>query len=144
MPLSHPVARFAEKLRGRGVWLVASWAVRAPPPAMPSDALLLGVSLRERHTLWPWSETRWRWVDAAMEGVTAHRWFIDTPSLARALSGAARVRSVADPHVERWLAPLAELDPAPALFPSVPRPCTSFSQWWTRATRGLHHAQELL
>jgi hypothetical protein len=26
----------------------------------------------------------------------------------------------------------------------VPRPCGSFSQWWTRATRGLQQAGELL
>ncbi|MEY3271953.1 MAG: hypothetical protein RLZZ341_854, partial [Pseudomonadota bacterium] len=28
--------------------------------------------------------------------------------------------------------------------PPVPRPCGSFSQWWTRATRGLQQAGELL
>ena len=39
---------------------------------------------------------------------------------------------------------LARLGAAPALFPPVQRHCTSFSQWWTRSTRGLQHAQELL
>jgi len=54
------------------------------------------------------------------------------------------VRSVADPHISRWLEPLARLDDAPALFPTVERHCTSFSQWWTRATRGLKQATDLL
>jgi len=61
-----------------------------------------------------------------------------------ALSGAARVRSVDDPHVTRWLERVAQLDPAPALFPAVERHCDSFSQWWTRATRRLQRAEELL
>jgi deoxyribodipyrimidine photo-lyase len=30
------------------------------------------------------------------------------------------------------------------LFPEVDRPCSSFSQWWTRTTRGLKLASELL
>jgi deoxyribodipyrimidine photo-lyase len=144
LPIQVPDTSILEQIQGREVWLVHPWALRAPPPDLLDDALLLGVYLREYHTLWPWSEARWRWVDTAMASVTAQRWFIDAPALARALCGAARVRSVADPHIERWLAPLAQLDAAPALFPSVPRPCASFSQWWTRATRGLHHARELL
>jgi deoxyribodipyrimidine photo-lyase len=36
------------------------------------------------------------------------------------------------------------LDAAPTLFPQVERRCSSFSQWWTRATRGLQRAGELL
>jgi deoxyribodipyrimidine photo-lyase len=54
------------------------------------------------------------------------------------------VRSVADPHLSRWLHPIAQLEDAPLLFPTVERRCTSFSQWWTRATRGLQQAEQLL
>jgi deoxyribodipyrimidine photo-lyase len=39
---------------------------------------------------------------------------------------------------------VARLEAAPTLFPTLERRCTSFSQWWTRATRGLRHAGELL
>jgi deoxyribodipyrimidine photo-lyase len=60
------------------------------------------------------------------------------------LAGAASVRSVDDPHITPWLDDLAQLDAAPALFAPVDRPCSSFSQWWTRTTRGLKQAQELL
>lgn len=78
-----------------------------------------------------------------MREVAAKRWFIDVPGLEVALKGAARVHAVANPHITRWLKPLAELDPEPALFPRVEQRCQSFSQWWTRATRGYHRAEEL-
>ena len=131
-------------MAGREVWLVHPWALRAPPADLPPDAVVLGVYPREHHAQWPWPEARWRWVDAAMAEVTPLRCCIDAPALARALGAARRVRSVADPHITPWLAPLAQLDAEPALFPLVERRCPSFSQWWTRATRGLVQAEELL
>jgi deoxyribodipyrimidine photo-lyase len=33
---------------------------------------------------------------------------------------------------------------APALFPPVAERCDSFSRWWSRATRGLQAATDLL
>jgi len=133
-----------KRLRGREVWLVHPWALRAPPPDLPASALVIGLYLREHHATWPWPEARWRWVDTAMAGVTGERWLVDTPGLQRLLASASRVRSVDDPHITRWLYPLAQLDAAPALFPQVDRPCSSFSQWWTRATRGMTDARGLL
>ncbi len=79
-----------------------------------------------------------------MAAVAAERWFVDATGLAPALAGAARVRTVDDPHLTRWLKRVARLNAAPTLFPLVERRCTSFSQRWTRATRGLRHAGELL
>jgi deoxyribodipyrimidine photo-lyase len=79
-----------------------------------------------------------------MAAVAPVRWHTDAQGLARALAGATRVRSVADPHLSRWLHPIAQLDDAPLLFPTVERRCTSFSQWWTRTTRGLQKAEQLL
>lgn len=142
--LRAPDAAMAQRVQGRQVWLVHPWALRAPPADLPPDALKIGVYLREHHAAWPWPQARWRWVDHAMAAQTELRWFTDSASLASALQGATQVRSVADPHLTHWLQPLAQLDPAPALFAPVARRCTSFSQWWTRTTRGLHHAQELL
>ncbi len=132
------------RLRGREVWLVHPWALRAPPAGVPPDTEIIGVYLQEHHAAWPWPQARWRWVDAAMAQVAPKRCFMPARDLAAALAGARCVRSVADPHVSRWLAPLAHLDPAPALFPAVDRRCGSFSQWWARATRGLGEAQELM
>jgi deoxyribodipyrimidine photo-lyase len=143
LELHAPDAASAERLRGREVWLVHPWALRAPPD-LPDGAVLIGLYLREHHTAWPWPEARWRWVDAAMAALTPQRWFVDATGLATALAGAARVRSVDDPHLTRWLGRVARLDAAPTLFPLVERRCESFSQWWTRATRGLQHAEELL
>jgi deoxyribodipyrimidine photo-lyase len=131
-------------MAGREVWLVHPWALRASPADLPPDAVVRGVYPREHHAQWPWPEARWRWVDAAMADVTPLRCCIDAPALGRALGAARRVRSVADPHITPWLAPLAQLDAEPALFPLVERRCPSFSQWWTRATRGLVQAEELL
>jgi len=139
-----PDAQTHAQLAGRAVWLVHPWALRPPPPDVPSDALVLGVYLHEHHRQWPWPLARWQWVDAAMAQLTQRRWVIDAPGLVTALAGAASVRSVADPHATRWLEGIAQLDPAPALFPAVEQPCRSFSQWWTRATRGMARAEELL
>jgi len=142
--LRAPGAATAQRLRGREVWLVHPWALRAPPGDLPPGTAVIGVYLRDHHLAWPWPDARWRWVDAAMAAVAPERWHVDAAALATALASAARVRSVDDPHLTRWLQPVAQLDAAPRLFPKVDRPCDSFSQWWTRATRGLQHAQGLL
>ena len=144
LQLFAPDAAAVDRLQGREVWLVHPWALRAPPADLPQDAVLVGLYLREYHTAWPWPEARWRWVDRAMTAVAKQRWWVDAAGLAHAHAGAARVRSVADPHITRWLQPLAHLDAAPTLFPRVDRQCASFSQWWKHATRGLHEARELL
>jgi deoxyribodipyrimidine photo-lyase len=133
----------AERLAGREVWLVHPWSLRAPAPDA-ADAVILGVCVAEQHAAWPWPAARWRWVAAAMDEVAPQRVFAAAGMLASLLAGAARVRSVDDPHVNRWLHPLARLDPAPALFPPVTRRCDSFTQWWRRATEGRYRASELL
>ena len=142
--LAGPDAGTAERLRGREVWLVHPWALRAPPVGVPADVVCIGLYLHEHHAAWPWPAARWRWVDAAMAAVTSERWHTGRTGAALALASAARVRSVDDPHLTRWLKPLARLDAAPMLFPAVERHCSSFSQWWTRATRGSQQAGELL
>jgi deoxyribodipyrimidine photo-lyase len=142
--LRQPDAGSVDKLRGREVWLVHPWALRAPPADANEQAVVIGVYVREYHQAWPWPEARWRWVDAAMAEVAAERWIVDTAALSAALAGASRVRSVDDPHLARWLHRVARLQAAPALFPPVHRRCESFSRWWSCATRGLQHAEELL
>lgn len=142
--LHAPDGAAAQRLRGREVWLVHPWALHAPPQDLPDGAAVIGLYLREHHAAWPWPAARWRWVDAAMAAVAPQRWVVDAVGLAGALAGAARVRSVADPHLVRRLERVARLEPAPALFAPVEQRCTSFSQWWTRATRGLTKAEELL
>jgi deoxyribodipyrimidine photo-lyase len=142
--LGPPDAHTAARLRGREVWLVHPWAIRPPPADVPADAVLIGLYLDEHHRHWPWSAARWQWVDDAMAALAPERWFASAEQAGAALAGAASVRSVDDPHLTRWLKRLARLDAAPTLFPLVERRCSSFSPWWTRATRGLQRAGELL
>jgi deoxyribodipyrimidine photo-lyase len=142
--LTAPEAAAAERLRGREVWLVHPWALRAPPADFAADGVCIGLYLTEQHEAWPWPAARWQWVDDAMAAVATERWSCSTAQAAAALTGAARVRSVDDPHLTRWLKRLARLDAAPTLFPLVERRCSSFSQWWTRATRDVQRAEELL
>lgn len=68
----------------------------------------------------------------------------DAATIGNALAGARRVRSVDEPHLAPWLARWAECVAAPALFPAVAVRCDSFSQWWSRASRGVQSAAGLL
>ena len=144
LELRAPTASAVDRLRGREVWLVHPWALRAAPADLPDDTIIIGVYPQEHHAVWPWPESRWRWVDAAMAAVAPERWYVGSACLAEVLAAAACVRSVDDPHLTQWLARVAQLQPAPALFPVVERRCDSFSQWWTRTTRGIKRADELL
>ena len=119
-------------------------SLRPAPPDFAPDGVCIGLYLDEHHRHWPWPAERWRWVDDAMAAVAPERWHATREQAAAALAGAARVRTVDDPHLTRWLKTIARLDAAPTLFPLVERRCSSFSQWWTRATRGLNRAGELL
>ena len=140
----EPTAADLELIAGRDVWLVHPWALRQPPAGLADNSVVIGVYLRDYHQAWPWSDTRWRWVDAAMSELTPHRWLISVDQLAVALKSAMRVRSVDDLHVRHLVKNLAELVPAPMLFSSIDRRCSSFSHWWKQTTRGLTQAEELL
>ena len=77
-------------------------------------------------------------------------WHDDAQAIGAALQAARSVRIASDPHLAPWLAAWAKsgvrlaVDTPPALFPPVERRCDSFSQWWTRTTRGIQSAAELL
>jgi deoxyribodipyrimidine photo-lyase len=113
-------------------------------PALPHDTLVLGIFVADFHRLWPWSGQRWRFVGTRLAELTPHRWYGDAATIGAALAGARRVRSVDEPHLAPWLARWAECVAAPALFPPVAARCDSFSQWWSRASRGVQSAADLL
>lgn len=142
--LDTPDAARLSQLKDREVWLVHPWALRSLPADLPEGAEVIGVYLRDYHQHHPWPEARWRWVDTAMRAITSERWFTDAHTLEIALSGASRVRAVADPHLAHLLPALTRLEPAPLLFPLADRRCRNFSQWWKRVTKGLTQAEELL
>ena len=134
----------ASIVANREVFLVHPWSLGALPADLPADTVVLGVFLADFHRAWPWSARRWQFANSRMAALTPLRWWGDAHAVAAALRGARRVRSVDDPHLQPWLPTWAACAAAPALFPAVDRQCDSFSQWWTRASRGLHSAQDLL
>jgi len=129
--------------RDRDVWLVHPWSL-GPPPELPADSLVLGLLVSDFHRTWPWSERRWRFVGTRMAELAPQCWHGDAAAIGAALAGARRVRCLDEPHLAPWLARWAACQAAPALFPPVARPCDAFSQWWTRASRGLSTAADLL
>ena len=131
-------------VRDRDVWLVHPWCLGELPAGLPANTLVIGVFAADFHRAWPWSEHRWRFVDRRMAALATLRWHGDATSIGLALLGARKVRSIAEPHLEPWLTRWADCQATPGLFPAVSGPCDSFSQWWTRATRGLASASDLL
>ncbi len=134
----------ASDVAGRDVWLLHPWNLGEPPAALPEGALVLAVLAAEFHTAWPWSPLRWHFVGQRMAQRAQVHWYGNAKQVGAALAGARSVRSVADPHLAPWLPQWADCLPAPALFPAVARRCDSFSQWWSRASRGLESPQDLL
>ncbi|MDP9108083.1 MAG: deoxyribodipyrimidine photolyase [Pseudomonadota bacterium] len=128
----------------REVWLVHPWNLGDLPADLPPNTLVIALFLSDFHRAWPWSQARWDFVATRMAALTTVRWHGAVDSLASSLSKAARVRCRAEPHLMPWLPQLAECLPVPTLFPAVDRSCSSFSQWWQRASRGLKFASELL
>lgn len=138
------VAPDPARVRGREVWLVHPWNLGALPADLPADTLVIGLFVDEVHRAWPWSARRWRFVGERMAEMTRHRWHGDAAAIGAALAGARRVSGIDDPHLAPWLPRWAACRAAPRLFPAVDGRCDSFSQWWTRATRGVRTAAELL
>jgi deoxyribodipyrimidine photo-lyase len=134
----------AAAVAGRDVWLVHPWSLGDPPAALPADAVVIGLFVADFHRARPWSKRRWHFVGGRMAELTSARWHADAAAIGAALQSARGVRSVGEPHLAPWLARWAQCTAAPALFPPVDRPCDSFSQWWSRATRGLGSAADLL
>ncbi len=134
----------AAAVTGRDVWLVHPWNLGELPATLPEGTVVVGVLLDEFHRAWPWNEKRWRFVTSRMGELAALRWQGDAAAIGAALKSAGRVRSIDEPHLKPWLARWAICESAPALFPAVDRRCDSFSQWWTRTSRGIESASDLL
>jgi deoxyribodipyrimidine photo-lyase len=134
----------ANAVDGRDVWLVHPWNLGDLPGGLPADTVVIGLFVTDFHRRWPWSDGRWRFVGTRMAVLTGERWHGDAAAIGAALQGARSVRSIDEPHLAPWLSRWARCEAAPALFPPVDRRCDSFSQWWTRATRNLGSAADLL
>ena len=134
----------AGAVTGCDVWLVHPWSLGELPAALPADTVVVGLFVADFHRAWPWSDRRWRFAADRIAELAHQRWLGDAAAIGDALKGARTVRTIDEPHLAPWLARWAECEAAPALFPTIDRRCDSFSQWWARATRGLHSAAELL
>jgi deoxyribodipyrimidine photo-lyase len=134
----------AAAVDGRDVWLVHPWNLGELPRGLPADTVVVGLLVADFHRQWPWSEGRWQFVGTRMAALTGEHWYGDAAAIGAALKGARSVRSVDEPHLAPWLSRWARCEAAPGLFPPVDRRCDSFSTWWTRATRNLSSAADLL
>lgn len=134
----------AAAVAGRDVWLVHPWNLGELPASLPAGTVVVGIFVTDFHRTWPWSERRWRFVASRLAELATLRWQGDAAAIGAALICARRVRSIDEPHLKPWLARWASCESAPALFPAVDRRCDSFSQWWTRASRGMESAADLL
>jgi deoxyribodipyrimidine photo-lyase len=134
----------ASAVQNREVWLVHPWSLGELPADLAPDTLVIGLWLQDFHQAWPWSERRWSFVAARMAELGAVMWWGDAAAVGQALAGARRVRCRAEPHLQAWLSGWAECLPESELFPEVSPACDSFSAWWTRSTRGLASADDLL
>jgi deoxyribodipyrimidine photo-lyase len=121
----------------REVWLVHPWSLGKLPVDLPQGTVVIGLFLADFHRSWPWSDGRWRFVGSRMSELAHVCWYGDSAAVSLALGSARRVRTQGEPHLAPWLTKWSECIQAPLLFPLVDRPCTSFSQWWSRASRGL-------
>ena len=134
----------AAAVAGRHVWLVHPWSLGEPTAGLPAETLVIGIFVADFHRARPWSERRWNFVGRRMADLCNEAWHGDAAAIGAALKSARSVRSIDEPHLAPWLSRWAECGTARALFPAVDRRCDSFSQWWTRASRGLHTAADLL
>lgn len=130
-------------LRGQQVWIVHPWNLRPPPDAM-ANARVLGIYPMAWHEIWPWSERRWAWVDAAMAELTPHRLRLDRIALAHLLAEAVAVDTDDDPHLQTSLPECVRRHSPRTLFAPQAVERRSFSRWWRDACAGSRQARDLL
>jgi deoxyribodipyrimidine photo-lyase len=119
------------RLEADEVWLAHPWALGDSPPGVR----VVAVVITEAHERHPWSLRRWDWVLGRLGQLTGELWVGSARQVAAALAPVARVRTQANPHIDRWLPPGAERLPEARHFPAVAPVCGSFSRWWSRVQR---------
>ena len=145
LPFEFNLAELNEAdVAGRDVWIVHPWNLNESALAVPEGTFVIGILLSDFHKKWPWHERRWRFVTSRMSQLTGNIWQSDTSTITQALKAARRVRTTDDLHLHPWISQFAECEPAASLFPAVNHRCDSFSQWWSRATKKIRTAKELL
>lgn len=113
------------------------------PPGAAADTLRIGLIDVDFHRRWPWSAARWAFVGTRLRQVCDQVWCGTAAEMLGALRDAAAVHGVHDAHLHPAFGHLP-LQPAQGLVHWPATRCISFSQFWTKATRGLAQAQQLL
>jgi deoxyribodipyrimidine photo-lyase len=130
---------------GRNVWLIHPWSLGALPQGLPPDVVVVGVGFTELHSQMPWSERRWRFVEAGLRAHTPQLWWATAEQVAQTLLGAKSVGWQPEPHADAALVSMQTIFAQHGqcvalprsqmpLFETVASYCPSFSQWW-RQTR---------
>jgi len=132
-----------ETLAKRDVWLVHPWALGAPPSDLPPHCVCLAWWPAEALAARPWSAARWAFAGTRMAELAALNGSGSREQLAKVLASARTVQTVANPHMAGQLPAQVQQRATPRLFAEVDRPCTSFSTWWNRSTRGVKHLHDL-
>ena len=130
----------AAALRGRDVVLVHPWSLAFDTPP---GALRVAVVDSEFHRRWPWSAKRWAFVGTRMQQACDLLWCGTPHELMHALAAATTLHGTHSPHLNAAFASLP-LQPVPRMLHWPVRSCSSFSQFWASATKGLNTADELL
>jgi deoxyribodipyrimidine photo-lyase len=133
-------------VKDRTVYLVHPWSLGDLPPALPADALILGVADSRFHAAHPWSAGRWDWVMTRMGQITPHCYAPSFDGLQAALVLASSVHHTPNPHAA-WLAdlthPALQVTALPKLFTDVDTYCSSFAKWWKKtALRDFHSTEQ--
>lgn len=130
----------AKAVRGRELRLLHAWDMAgADIPGVSNVAVMDS----ESHQRWPWSAARWRFVVTRLQAAGDMFWWGSAHGLVQALSAAQVLHGVHSPHLSPAFDAL-NLSAPPLLLQWPQSRCASFSQFWTRATKGLKQADELV
>lgn len=139
-PAGEFTAPDGRALRGREVQLLHPWAMAGDDTPGVVNVAVVDAAFHQR---WPWSAARWRFVATRLQAASELRWYGTADALVQALSSAQSLHGVSSPHLSVAFAALP-LSAPPQLLQWPAGRCNSFSQFWTRATKGLKHAEELV
>ena len=109
-----------------------------------AGCLRIGVIHTPAHTMWPWSERRWRFVLSVMADAVDFIWVGDVAQLKLPDGLPVSAQATFFPGYREVLAVKADLLAAPRLLPNPSMACRSFSKFYERARRDVAQFSDLL
>ncbi len=120
-----------------------SLAPRATGQTLAS-VLRIGIIHTPAHTMWPWSEQRWRFVLGAMAQTTDAIWVGDVAQLNVPPGLKVSAHATLFPGYRDALFKVATPIAAPRLLPNPTMACRSFTKFYDRARRDVAQFSDLL